>query len=105
MSFGSGISAVIDQIVSIVGSRVLHKHQYSEQQILQQQQRNIWKIPSTVDWCEPNYQVSSYIAEFFNTFSSFAMIICGLMGVYLHRKGFEKRFLAAFATVAIVGIY
>ncbi|KAF9284146.1 Alkaline ceramidase 3 [Mortierella alpina] len=37
-----------------------------------------WGPPtSSIDWCENNYVVSYYIAEFFNSFSSFAMIILG----------------------------
>ncbi|KAG0253246.1 Alkaline ceramidase 3 [Mortierella polycephala] len=37
---------------------------------------------SSIDWCEDNYVVSYYIAEFFNAFSSFAMIILGEAACY-----------------------
>ena len=33
-----------------------------------------WMLPSTVEWCETNYEVCSYVAEFCNTFSSLAII-------------------------------
>jgi len=64
-----------------------------------------WGIPSsTVDWCEPNYVYTQYIAEFFNTISSFAMVFVGLLGIALHWRHFEHRFKWAFASVAIVGL-
>ena len=63
-----------------------------------------WGKPSsTVDWCEPNYSVSHYIAEFFNTFSSLAMVFVGLVGIVLHWD-FETRYKWAFGSVAVVGI-
>ena len=65
-----------------------------------------WGKPSsTVDWCEPNYSVSYYIAEFFNTFSSLAMVFVGLVGMWMHRgPQFENRYKYAFGSVAIVGV-
>ena len=30
--------------------------------------------PSIVDWCEPNYVVSLYVAEWWNTLSSVPMV-------------------------------
>ena len=33
---------------------------------------------SKVDWCEPNYIVSNYIAEFWNTVSKFLCLPCPL---------------------------
>ncbi|KAI1317147.1 hypothetical protein EDD11_008938 [Mortierella claussenii] len=62
-----------------------------------------WGPPTSSDWCESNYDISFYVAEFFNTLSSFSMIIAGLAGVWLHRS-FEKRFLITFGSVAVVGL-
>ncbi|KAJ2723592.1 hypothetical protein GGI07_002547 [Coemansia sp. Benny D115] len=40
--------------------------------------RGYWgEVTSSVDWCEDNYQYSAYIAEFFNSWSSLAMVILG----------------------------
>ncbi|KAK3816612.1 MAG: ceramidase-domain-containing protein [Benniella sp.] len=42
-----------------------------------------WGPPtSSVDWCEDNYAISYYVAEFFNSFSSFAMILLGEAACY-----------------------
>lgn len=57
----------------------------------------------TLDWCENNYDISYYIAEFFNTFSSLSLIVAGLAGMYLHRT-FEKRFIITFGSLTIVGL-
>lgn len=63
-----------------------------------------WGPPtSTVDWCEANYAHTHYIAELFNTLSSLAIIASGLVGLWLHRRLLEPRFLACFASVALVG--
>ncbi|KAF9899816.1 Alkaline ceramidase 3 [Linnemannia zychae] len=46
-------------------------------------QAGYWGPPtSSIDWCEDNYVWSYYIAEFFNSFSSFAMIILGEAACY-----------------------
>lgn len=45
-----------------------------------------WNITSSIDWCEENYIYSNYIAEFWNTISSFCMVFSG---IYLHFK--QKR--------------
>ena len=61
-------------------------------------------VTSTIDWCETNYQHSNYIAEFFNTVSSLAMVIAGACGFWLHRKTLEFRFLLAFLLLIVVGL-
>ncbi|KAG0040717.1 Alkaline ceramidase 3 [Podila clonocystis] len=76
-----------------------------------------WGPPtSSVDWCEDNYVVTQYIAEFFNSFSSFAMIFLGEAACYsidrlqasLNRVQPNKtslfRFKLAFRTITVVGI-
>lgn len=83
-------------------ARVLHK----DSLILQNpSDYGYWGKPtSTVDWCEPNYEITHYIAEFFNTLSSLAMVVTGLMGVLFHWKDLEKRYIAGFWSVVIVGV-
>jgi dihydroceramidase len=64
-----------------------------------------WGPPtSTVDWCETNYAHLSYVAEFFNSVSSLAMVLAGVIGILLHRGVLERRFLLAFAMVSVVGL-
>ncbi|KAF8975174.1 hypothetical protein BGZ46_009374 [Entomortierella lignicola] len=62
-----------------------------------------WGQPTSSDWCENNYDISYYVAEFFNSLSSFSMIIVGLIGIYLH-SNFEKRFLLTFGSIVIIGL-
>lgn len=62
--------------------------------------------PSTVEWCEVNYELCSWIAEFWNSFSSLAIIAAGIVGVVLsHRHGQgELRFVLAYLAIIGVGI-
>ena len=72
---------------------------------LQRNSTNIgfWGVGgSSVDWCEPNYQVTYFIAEFSNSMSSFSMVIAGLLGLYLHLWA-EKRFHLAFISTILLG--
>jgi dihydroceramidase len=65
----------------------------------------VWGPPtSSVDWCETNYEHTRYLAELFNTVSSFAMCAVALMGIFLHRRVLERRFTLAFAVVMVVGL-
>ena len=60
--------------------------------------------PFALAGCERNYDVSVYVAEFWNSLSSLAMCAVGLVGVLLHRRSLEARYLLAFALVACVGV-
>lgn len=64
-----------------------------------------WGTPTaTVDWCETNYQHLHSVCELFNSASSLAMVLAGVLGIVLHRRVLEHRFLLAFAMVSVVGL-
>ncbi|KAG0305070.1 Alkaline ceramidase 3 [Dissophora globulifera] len=58
---------------------------------------------ASVDWCENNYVVSFYVAEFWNTFSNIACFIAAALGVLLF-PGNERRFKFLFTTFVFVGL-
>ncbi|KAI8879527.1 alkaline phytoceramidase family protein [Backusella circina FSU 941] len=69
------------------------------------QKQGYWgPVTSSIDWCEENYQHSWYIAEFWNTVSSVAMVILGLLGVKLHYRSLGWRFSAGYLFIVVVGI-
>ena len=35
-------------------------------------------LPSTVDWCEQNYILSEYVAEYWNTLTGLCLILSGI---------------------------
>lgn len=59
-------------------------------------------VTSTVDWCEPNYVHSPYVAEWFNTLSCVPMLVLGFAGWALHSTQ-ELRIKLAFISIAIIG--
>ncbi|XP_052784102.1 alkaline ceramidase 3-like isoform X2 [Mya arenaria] len=65
-----------------------------------------WGPPSsTIDWCEENYKVTHFIAEFWNTVSNVAMIIPPFIGAYLLvRNNLERRLIASHLSLMCVGL-
>jgi dihydroceramidase len=62
-----------------------------------------WGLPtSTIDWCEQNYAVTPYLAEFFNSVSSVAMVVAGVLGA--SRSGTDGRVRVAFGLLVLVGV-
>jgi len=64
-----------------------------------------WGSPTaSVDWCEADYRFSPIVCELFNTVSSLAMVLGGILGWSLHRRALEGRFSVAFGLLAFVGV-
>eukprot|EP00049_Salpingoeca_infusionum_P019413 m.361761 g.361761 ORF g.361761 m.361761 type:complete len:269 (+) comp19858_c0_seq1:70-876(+) len=59
---------------------------------------------ATIDWCEANYVVTYYVAEFFNSVSSLVIMFLGLVGVFQwFSMQHEPRFLVLWLLVMFVG--
>ena len=61
---------------------------------------------SAVDWCEPNYVVTLWVAEFWNTLSSLVIFAAGAYGLsrcWRSRADIEARFALCFIGLAAVG--
>jgi len=65
-----------------------------------------WGTPTaSIDWCEKNYEVCHFVAEFWNTITSSFISVLGLVGLYLSlRERIEKRFVVLYAGIVIIGI-
>jgi dihydroceramidase len=60
---------------------------------------------SSIDWCERNYAVTQYIAEFWNFISSFSMcILAGILFIQGLYNRIEKRFLLLSLSFGFVGL-
>ncbi|KAI7817822.1 ceramidase [Gamsiella multidivaricata] len=58
---------------------------------------------ASVDWCENNYVVSYYIAEFWNTISNFGSLLLVILGYHLFPTN-DGRFKVLFWTCGVVAI-
>lgn len=66
----------------------------------------LWAQTATIDWCEPNYELTYYVAEFWNTLSNLAFIVPQLsqyIALSKH-KSVELAYKRAFLSLALVGI-
>ena len=63
------------------------------------------RVNSSIDWCERNYVVSFFVAEYFNTLSSALMVVLGLVGIFTTAtQGLELRFTLCHAGVVLIGL-
>lgn len=59
----------------------------------------------SIDWCERNYVVSPYIAEFWNTLSNSAYLLVGIVGfLQCLRRRYETRFVCVAGGIFIIGL-
>jgi len=63
-------------------------------------------VDANIDWCERNYDTSTYIAEFWNALSSLPITLFALAGYILGAKHarIESRFKVGFAWMMVVGL-
>ena len=62
-------------------------------------------VTSSIDWCERNYVVTPYVAEFFNAISNVVMVALGMLGALVAlRYGHERRFVVLYLCLAVVGV-
>jgi|EP00927_Polykrikos_kofoidii_P078355 dihydroceramidase len=59
---------------------------------------------ANVNWCESDYVVTHYLAEFGNAISSCSIIVLGVYGLVMHWKKIETRFVVSFITFLVVGV-
>lgn len=63
------------------------------------------KITSTIDWCEENYVVTNYIAEFWNTISNIVMIVPPVfLAVLALKQKLEARLVMCNISLLMVGV-
>ncbi|KAG2178293.1 hypothetical protein INT44_001443 [Umbelopsis vinacea] len=61
-------------------------------------------VTSTIDWCEENYVVSRYIAEFFNTTTNLVFVFLSLYGIRnTYQNDMPGRFILAYFAIMFIG--
>ncbi|KAI8333860.1 ceramidase [Chlamydoabsidia padenii] len=61
-------------------------------------------VTATIDWCEENYAVTPYVAEFINTTTNLSFALLSLFGIYnTIYYGCKKSFIIAHLGVLLVG--
>lgn len=68
--------------------------------------RGLWTQTASIDWCESNYELSYYVAEFWNTLSNFAFILPQVIQYFAlaRHKNIEFAYRSAFLSLALVGV-
>jgi len=61
------------------------------------------EVTSTMDWCELNYTVTPFVAEWWNTTSSLVILFLGLYGFLAHRES-SVGMRIAFLSMGVVGL-
>ncbi|KAK4536528.1 hypothetical protein CDCA_CDCA08G2553 [Cyanidium caldarium] len=61
---------------------------------------------ATVNWCERDYAITPYVAEFYNALSSLAFVAYAALGLRLYgdRRVYERRFVVALWFLVGVGV-
>ncbi|KAJ8030820.1 Alkaline ceramidase 3 [Holothuria leucospilota] len=69
-------------------------------------QDDFWGTPTaTLEWCEENYDVTFFIAEFYNTVSNLAFIVPSVLGIiFASEDKLEKRYIFSFLATLMIGI-
>jgi dihydroceramidase len=63
------------------------------------------KVDASIDWCETNFAVCYFIAEFWNTLSNIFYVIIALWGLLMvFGRGYERRNALLFFGYFIIGI-
>lgn len=68
--------------------------------------RGFWPQTASIDWCESNYELSHFIAEFWNTLSNLAFILPQIWqySALCKDRNVEQVYKSAFLSLALVGI-
>ncbi|KAJ2778959.1 alkaline ceramidase ydc1 [Coemansia javaensis] len=60
---------------------------------------------ATIDWCEENYALCKYVAEFWNTTTNTVFFALAMLGMWrVHSMGHERRFLLCYFSMLVVGL-